>query len=162
MSTTYHRTAIRRNGPSAPLRHVATYAPEALTGRVLDFGCGRGEDAALLGATPYDPHHPSARVRRLPRGPFDAVMAIYVLNVLPHRERVDALAHAASLVRRGGYLVLAVRPRSEVDPGNRNGQKGYTPASLRREWRAVLGPSFAETPLPALSGSVVQVLRRWR
>jgi hypothetical protein len=155
---TYHPTAIRRNGPSAPLRHLATYAPDVLVGRVLDYGCGRGEDAALLGATGFDPHHPRAGVRRPPRGTFDTVLLTYVVNVLPRREAAAALADAARYVRRGGYLAVASRPRAEVQGNAR--QRGHTPATLRRECRAVLGSGFGDVPLPALSGGVVCLWRR--
>lgn len=175
----YDQTAMARTGPSAPVQHLRAHAPALLRGRLLDFGSGRGADAKALRATPYDPHHPDAAVRKRPTGTFDTVLAVYVLNVLPKAERHAALREAASYVKRGGHLVLAVRPQAEVAATvthwSRNGdghqlvgedgardrfQRGYTPDQLAREVRAVLGDTFAPVPLPALPGSVVGVWRR--
>jgi len=175
----YDQTAMARTGPSAPVQHLRAHAPQLLRGRLLDFGSGRGADATALRATPYDPHHPDAAVRKRPTGTFETVLGIYVLNVLPKAERHAALREAAAYVKRGGHLVLAVRPQAEVaatvSDWSRNGdghqrmgedgardrfQRGYTPDQLDREVRAVLGAGFTPVPLPALSGSVVGVWRR--
>lgn len=175
----YDQTAMARTGPSAPVQHLRAHAPQLLRGRLLDFGSGRGADAKALRATPYDPHHPDAAVRKRPTGTFDTVLGIYVLNVLPKAERHAALRESAAYVKRGGHLVLAVRPQAEVAATvtgwSRNGdghqrmgedgardrfQRGYTPDQLDREVHAVLGDTFTPVPLPALSGSVVGVWRR--
>ena len=175
----YDQTAMARTGPSAPAQHLPAHAPQLLRGRLLDFGSGRGADAKALRATPYDPHHPDAAVRKRPTGTFDTVLGIYVLNVLPKAERHAALRESAAYVKRGGHLVLAVRPQAEVAATvtgwSRNGdghqrmgedgardrfQRGYTPDQLDREVHAVLGAGFTPVPLPALSGSVVGVWRR--
>ena len=175
----YDQTAMARTGPSAPAQHLRAHAPQLLRGRLLDFGSGRGADAKALRATPYDPHHPDAAVRKRPTGTFDTVLGIYVLNVLPKAERHAALRESAAYVKRGGHLVLAVRPQAEVAATvtgwSRNGdghqrmgedgardrfQRGYTPDQLDREVHAVLGDTFTPVPLPALSGSVVGVWRR--
>ena len=175
----YDQTAMARTGPSAPVQHLRAHAPALLRGRLLDFGSGRGADAKALRATPYDPHHPDAAVRKRPTGTFDTVLGIYVLNVLPKAERHAALRAAAAYVKPGGHLVLAVRPQADVaatvTDWSRNGdghqlvgedgardrfQRGYTPDQLTREVRAVLGDAFAPVPLPALPGSVVGVWRR--
>ena len=175
----YDQTAMARTGPSAPAQHLRAHAPQLLRGRLLDFGSGRGADAKALRATPYDPHHPDAAVRKRPTGTFDTVLGIYVLNVLPKAERHAALRESAAYVKRGGHLVLAVRPQAEVAATvtgwSRNGdghqrmgedgardrfQRGYTPDQLDREVHAVLGAGFTPVPLPALSGSVVGVWRR--
>ena len=175
----YDQTAMARTGPSAPVQHLRAHAPQLLRGRLLDFGSGRGADATALRATPYDPHHPDAAVRKRPTGTFDTVLGVYVLNVLPKAERHAALRAAAGYVTRGGHLVLAVRPQADVaatvTDWSRNGdghqlvgedgardrfQRGYTPNQLAREVRAVLGDTFTPVPLPALPGSVVGVWRR--
>jgi hypothetical protein len=175
----YDQTAMARTGPSAPAQHLRAHAPQLLRGRLLDFGSGRGADAKALRATPYDPHHPDAAVRKRPTGTFDTVLGIYVLNVLPKAERHAALRESAAYVKRGGHLVLAVRPQAEVAATvtgwSRNGdghqrmgedgardrfQRGYTPDQLDREVHAVLGDTFTPVPLPALPGSVVGVWRR--
>ena len=178
-SSGYDQTAMARTGPSAPVQHLRAHAPELLRGRVLDFGSGRGADAKALGATPYDPHHPKASVRKRPTGTFSTVLATYVLNVLPKDERHTALREAASYVRPGGYLVLAVRPQAEVaatvtgwarhgdghqllgeDGARTRFQRGYTLTQLASEVRFVLGKDFVPVPMPAPSGSVMGVWRR--
>jgi len=175
----YDQTAMARTGPSAPVQHLRAHAPQLLRGRLLDFGSGRGADAKALRATPYDPHHPDAAVRKRPTGRFDTVLATYVLNVLPKAERHAALREASAYVKPGGHLVLAVRPQAEVAATvagwSRNGdghqiigedgardrfQRGYTADQLAAEVRAVLGPGFTPVRLPALSGSVVGAWRR--
>ena len=177
----FDRTAMSRSEPSAPVRHLQTHAPALLQGRILDFGSGQGVDAKALGATAYDPHHPSARVRTLPKGPFDTVLGLYVLNVLPPTERAAALRLAASAVKPGGSLVLAVRPSADVastaqgwtrhkdghqvmgTDGTRDRfQRGFSPAQLRQYATRTLGGAFSPVDVPALSGSVLLVLRRAR
>jgi len=177
----FDRTAMSRSEPSAPVRHLQTHAPALLRGRILDFGSGQGVDAKALGATAYDPHHPSARVRTLPKGPFDTVLGLYVLNVLPPTERTAALRLAASAVKPGGSLVLAVRPSADVastaqgwtrhkdghqvmgTDGTRDRfQRGFSPAQLRQYATRTLGDAFSPVDVPALSGSVLLVLRRVR
>ncbi len=100
------RTAIARTRLSAP----AAYLDEQglLRRRVLDFGCGRGDLGRFLEdrhVCQWDPHHHPT----VPRGLFDTVVCIYVLNVLPPPSRRDALRSAKEYVRPGGYLYVAVR-----------------------------------------------------
>jgi len=99
------RTAITRTRLSAPAAYLLDQ--KLLCGRILDFGCGRGDLARFLDGdiSQWDPHH----FPQLPRGKFDVVTAIYVLNVLPARKRGEVLEQAKSFVRRGGCLYVAVR-----------------------------------------------------
>ena len=99
------RTAIPRRRLSAPAEHLLEQG--LLCGRIFDFGCGRGDLARFLDGdiAQWDPHH----FPHLPRGKFDVVTAIYVLNVLPPKRRNGALEYAKSFVRRGGHLYVAVR-----------------------------------------------------
>lgn len=80
-----HRTALKRTEPSAPLRLLLSR--NEITGRVLDYGCGHGQDVEHLSslgfaAVGYDPHRRPAK----PRGRFDTVLCTYVLNVVPATE----------------------------------------------------------------------------
>ncbi len=100
------RTAIHRTKLSAP----AAYLDEQglLRRRVLDFGCGKGDIARFLDrprVAQWDPHHHPA----IPRGLFDTVVCIYVLNVLSPPLRREALRSAKGYVRPGGCLYVAVR-----------------------------------------------------
>lgn len=174
MPAEYHPTAITRSEASAPVRHLWDHARRLLaTGRILDYGCGRGTDADALGATAYDPWHPDAAVRRPPTGQFDVVLLTYILNVLPPRPRVAALVNAAVLVRPGGILAVTVRPEADVTPDwprHADGwqkdadadhfQRGYNDASLRRELTAALGDAFTEVSIPAMANAVLIMLRR--
>ena len=45
---------------------------------MLDFGCGRGTDAATYGMDAYDPYWRPEK----PTGPYDTIVCIYVLNVV--------------------------------------------------------------------------------
>ena len=49
-----HLTAISRRELSAPSRYLKEH--ELLVGKLLDYGCGKGKDADILGATKFDPH----------------------------------------------------------------------------------------------------------
>lgn len=111
-------TAITRGGPSVPVRQIE--ATGLLRGkRILDFGCGKGEDAAWLrrrgyDVTCYDPG--SEEFARLPNGTFDVVMALYVVNVIPgETERRRAVRRAWGLLRTDGLLFLASRSEGEVE-----------------------------------------------
>ena len=170
----FHPTAMQRGNTSAPLRHLlGRYDIAGL--EVLDFGSGRGLDAAAVGAMPFDPYHPAVEVRQLPSGQFDLVLAIYVLNVLPWADRKQVLDTIRKKVRPGGLLYVAVRPEQEIaalteswathSDGYQTGegeqvrfQRGYTRESLLREldrhgaWRLV--------PLPSLPGAVVVLVQR--
>ena len=48
-----HKTAIKRNKLSAPMRYLSEN--NLLKGDLLDYGCGRGDDADLLSMDKYDP-----------------------------------------------------------------------------------------------------------
>ena len=109
----YHRTAISRDQPSIPLRHLQEHHPQLLQGRVLDFGSGRGSDCQAIKAQCYDPHHPKQSVRKSPTGTFDTVMMTYVVNVLPKDERAEAVKGAARMVRKGGSIVISARSKSD-------------------------------------------------
>jgi len=99
-----YQTAISRRGLSAPMRWLHSHY--MLTGIVLDYGCGRGKDAYLLGMDKYDPHWFPV----LPKGKFDVVVCQYVLSVLSFAINRDAvLHHIKSLMTRSGKAYIIVR-----------------------------------------------------
>lgn len=109
------KTAIARKGLSAPAKFL--FQQNRLEGRILDFGCGRGDVAQFLDGDieQWDPNwHP-----KRPRGKFDTVTCIYVLNVLRDEPRREALADAKSFVRKGGRLYVAVRRDLDGDTGTK-------------------------------------------
>jgi len=105
-------TARSRRALSAPADELLERG--LLAGRILDFGSGKGDLAKFLDGDihEWDPHfHP-----KVPRGKFDVVCCIYVLNVLRPAQRRHVLADAKEYVRPGGCLYVAVR-RDPFDEG---------------------------------------------
>jgi hypothetical protein len=103
-----HKTAISRNrGLSVPLRILMCERPASFTFNeaVLDYGCGRGEDADALKFNKYDPHF----FPNMPEGQFDTVVCIYVLNVLPIDKQDELVAKILAKVKTGGKAYITVR-----------------------------------------------------
>lgn len=106
-------TAIRRNATSRPLALLLANGLVAANDRVLDFGCGYGEDVDHLrqlghDAVGWDPHH-------RPEGPLepaDVVLCSYVLNVIEKpSERLEALRQVWDLAHR--VVLVSVRTTAE-------------------------------------------------
>jgi len=120
MEINTHRTAIKRKGPSRPLRDLLEYEPTVLDGTVLDVGCGYGEDVYHLRkqgalAAGYDPHKDFGFGTEPYTCKYNVVLLIYVLNVLPtRRERLEALEKAWSYAKPGGFLFVATRSPKEI------------------------------------------------
>jgi DNA phosphorothioation-associated putative methyltransferase len=102
-----HKAAIRRVGPSRPLRLAldSGLLPPGTT--VHDQGCGHGDDLRALtdlgyAATGWDPHFcPDG-----PQAPADVVLLSYVLNVIERPAERD-LALAAALALANQALVVS-------------------------------------------------------
>ena len=99
-----HLTAITRKSISRPTKWLV--GKGLLTGRVLDYGCGKGLDAELIGAESYDPHFQPA----MPEGKFDTIFCNYVLNVIPDlTERKSVVSFIESKLEIGGVAYISVR-----------------------------------------------------
>lgn len=110
-----HLTAIKRSKMSVPCRYLKEN--ELLIGDVLDFGCGRGFDFKELAVDGYDPHYFPEGVEK---DTYDTIYCIYVLNVIPDRQRrFDCLVRMKNLLNPGGNMYITVR-------NDRNNLKGYT------------------------------------
>lgn len=108
-----HLTAISRKVVSLPTRQLLHQ--KKLRGQVLDYGCGRGQDADRLGFTKYDPHF----YPEVPTGQYDTIICNYVLNVIPDvEERRAVVKHIRELLAPGGFAYISVR--------NDSFQEGYT------------------------------------
>lgn len=108
MSNQSWLTAIRRNRPSAPLNYLL--GSSTLSGRILDYGCGRGDDVEYLSSQGYpvdgyDPYHRPAELT----GTYDTILCFYVLNVLPEDDRRKVLLSINDLLTPGGVAYIAVR-----------------------------------------------------
>ena len=103
-----HLTAIERIYLSFPAKFLLD--KNLLQGKVLDFGCGLGNDVKLLqqksfDITGYDPYH----FPDFPNGKFDTIICFYVLNVLFPEEQANVLMEVSHLLKPGGKAYYAVR-----------------------------------------------------
>ncbi len=102
-----HRTALSRVGLSSPVQALWRHGLLDTNRTFFDYGCGRGDDVALLGdrgiaASGWDPWFAAER----PRTPADVVNIGFVLNVIEDLgERREALRGAWSLA--GNVLSVA-------------------------------------------------------
>lgn len=102
-----HKTAIRRyRGLSTPMKVMCSqFKIFRNDDVVLDYGCGRGEDADKLDFKKYDPHF----FPNMPEGQFDVVVCNYVLNVLPIDKQDELVAKILAKVKAGGKAYITVR-----------------------------------------------------
>ena len=168
-------TAITRSTLSRPLKDAIKWGWLTPEHRVLDFGCGRGADVNWLREQGYrsdgfDRHAPFG-FHATPRGEYDFVAVVYVVNVIDElAERGHIVQAAWSFVRSGGAMLVISRSDSEIEqlagakgwPAWKDGfwsnqrrgmfQKGHSTADLR-ELVAQLSPrQLRDTPTKAYSG----------
>lgn len=152
--------------------------------RVLDVGCGTGDNAAWFAArgaavTAFDVSPTAidlarrrfaslpiawavADARALPdpwRGAFDLVAEVYTLQVLPPPERARVIAALRAAVAPGGALIVVARAREPEDP------PGALPWPLTRaEIEGVADPSASDLALQSVDDVVDDEsppVRRW-
>lgn len=103
-----HLTAIKRTDLSVPVRYLLQHG--LLKGRILDFGCGFGYDTDELkqrgyDITGYDYHYRT----EYPKGKFDTIICIYVLNVLEPYAQAEVMMNVSNLLSPKGTAYFAVR-----------------------------------------------------
>jgi len=103
-----HLTAIERIYLSFPAKYLLDKS--WLQGKVLDFGCGFGNDVKLLqqkgfDIAGYDPYY----FPEFPNNKFDTIICFYVLNVLFPEEQANVLMEVSHLLKPGGKAYFAVR-----------------------------------------------------
>ncbi|WP_392532439.1 bifunctional class I SAM-dependent methyltransferase/HIT family protein [Nostoc sp. C117] len=103
-----HLTAIERTYLSFPAQFLLNQ--NLLQGKILDFGCGLGNDVKILGKkgcdiTGYDPYY----FPEYPQNKFDTIICFYVLNVLFKEEQSNTLMEISHLLKPGGKAYYAVR-----------------------------------------------------
>jgi len=126
-----HKTAISRKGPSVPCRWL--HKQGLLAGRILDWGCGRGQDRAWLDgqhiyAVGHDPHYrPKKPLKGLL---FETVLCTYVLNCIPNYfDRALIVEEALEYLAPGGWLYVSIR-------ANKKDLKGWT---SKGTWQGYVG-----------------------
>ena len=135
-----HRTAIGRAALSVPARQALADGQLGAERKILDYGCGRGDDVKSLRllecqATGWDPHfQPDAELE-----PADVVLLTYVLNVIEDPlERQETLREAWGLA--GVVLIASARltwERSKV----RGGEVADGVLTSRRTFQHLFGTS---------------------
>ncbi|WP_448266118.1 bifunctional class I SAM-dependent methyltransferase/HIT family protein [Nostoc sp. DSM 114159] len=103
-----HLTAIERSYLSFPAQFLLNQ--NLLQGKILDFGCGFGNDVRILrqkgcDITGYDPYY----FPEYPDNKFDTIICFYVLNVLFAEEQTNVLMEVSHLLKPGGKAYYAVR-----------------------------------------------------
>jgi hypothetical protein len=99
------RTAIRRQGPSAPFKRIRLQGLLPKDKTVLDYGCGRGQDADEIGADKYDPFF----YCNLPEKTYDIVLCTYVMNVIPPQDDLKILHKINDCLNEEGVAYITVR-----------------------------------------------------
>lgn len=103
-----HLTAIDRTYLSFPAQYLLKN--KLLTGDILDFGCGFGNDVKLLhkkgfNITGYDPYY----FPEYPQQKFDTICCFYVLNVLFSKSQEQVIMSISQLLKPTGIAYFAVR-----------------------------------------------------
>jgi diadenosine tetraphosphate (Ap4A) HIT family hydrolase len=103
-----HLTAMERTYLSFPAQFLLNN--NLLQGKILDFGCGLGNDVKLLNqkgfdVTGYDPYYFS----EYPDQKFETIICFYVLNVLFPEDQANVMMEVSHLLKPGGKVYYAVR-----------------------------------------------------
>ena len=103
MENLSHLTAMTRSTLSRPAKILKMR--NLIKGRVLDFGCGKGGDAKILGIEKYDPYY----APDFPEGKFDTVLCTYVLNTIGITEQSAVLIVLKNILSDSGIAYITVR-----------------------------------------------------
>ena len=154
------KTAIARSKPSVLANFLVNDKFINNLGsvkRILDYGCGRGVDVNFynnkgFNAYGYDPYEPYG-FSKLPKGNFDLVTVVFVLNVLASTtERQKLLKKVFDLTKTKGNVVVATRSEWNV---NRKAKKLMWEPHNDGYWSSVERKTFqkgmTETELIGLS-----------
>ncbi|MEH1839507.1 MAG: bifunctional class I SAM-dependent methyltransferase/HIT family protein [Nostoc sp.] len=103
-----HLTAIERSYLSFPAQFLLNQ--NLLQGKILDFGCGFGNDVKILrqkgfDITAYDPYY----FPEYPQNKFDTIICFYVLNVLFAEEQANVIMEVSHLLKPDGKAYYTVR-----------------------------------------------------
>ena len=97
------KTAIKRKSLSLPAKWLNDKG--LIKGAALDYGCGLGADAFLIGMDNYDPNY----FPRRPIKKYDTITCTYVLNVLHPDDVPYVVDDIAKYLAPDGTAYIAVR-----------------------------------------------------
>ena len=155
-----HRTAMARSALSAPMQALARHGFLDGDLSVFDYGCGRGDDMAVLSSAGievngWDPHYaPGTMLEE-----SDVVNLGFVLNVIEEpTERIEAIQAAFGLARR--VLAVAVMLVGKADTSTlRPFRDGFVTAHntfqkyfSQHEARALVSQAIGEEAIPVGPG----------
>jgi len=147
MTTTFHKTATKRNKPSAPAKWIYKnigFDPDD----TLDYGCGRGDDVEYFGMRGWDINGDHEPLKTYDS--FGTILCSYVLNVIPSNEdRKKVISHIKNHLTPEGTAYLTVR-------NDRKNLNGWT--------RIGTYQTFVDLPLPIVhktSGYIIYRLEPW-
>jgi len=156
------RTAISRSALSQPVSLMVRFGMLQGEFELFDYGCGRGDDVAILQANGYaafgwDPNHRPDGERR----PADVVNLGFVINVIedPH-EREETLRAAWSYARRGMAVSVMVPGKYSVEghvpvsDGFLSRRQTFQKYFSQDELSALVRKVTGERPLPLAPGIV--------
>ena len=148
MTTKFHKTATKRNKPSAPARWIYDNIGFTLDDDTMDYGCGRGDDVAYFGIRGWDingDHEPLTTLYD-----FTTILCSYVLNVIPtEEERRLVITHIQKHLTPEGNAYLTVR-------NDKQHLNGWTKIGTYQ--------TFVDLPLPIVhktSGYIIYRLESW-
>ena len=148
MTTTFHKTATKRNKPSAPASWIYKNIGFDLDDDTLDYGCGRGDDVAYFGIRGWDINGEHEPLKTYDS--FGTILCSYVLNVIPsENERRLVILDIQWHLPWDGTAYLTVRN----DKKNLN---GWTKTGTYQ--------TFVDLPLPIVhktSGYIIYRLESW-
>ena len=98
-----HLTAISRKTWPVPTRWLLEN--NLITGRVLDYGCGKCAPLNPMDWDNYDPYHYPCIIR----GGYDTILCNYVLCTLPPKERKAVLRMVDFYLKSDGKAYISVR-----------------------------------------------------
>lgn len=97
------RTAMSRKTLSLPAKWL--HEQGLIKGDALDYGCGKGADAFLIGMDNYDPYF----FPKKPTKQYETITCTYVLNVVKPIDWADLILEMMQYLAPGGTLYIAVR-----------------------------------------------------
>lgn len=109
----YGMTAISRSPDqiSSPTKYLLSKNLIDLNLKILDYGCGRGQDAAILNFDKYDKYW----FPELKSSKYDYIICNYVLNVRLKKHETTILDNLNSLLKKNGIAFIAVRRDIKLD-----------------------------------------------